>query len=116
MGDESDEQCFFVGDWLIKQGREQEFKTVWEDFVHWTLESKHGEGQINLFQDLAEPRRFYALWKCGPEQTVEKWTRETRYKEFVMRMRAFCENCSPSIAVPVRALRPGAGGTSESTP
>ena len=100
------EQCYFVGDWLIKKGREQEFKTVWTDFVQWTLDRKLGEGEINLYQDLGEPRRFYALWRCGPEHSVEQWTRETRYKEFVMRMRAFCEKCTPTIATSVRSVSP----------
>jgi|GEM_PF-468069 len=101
-----DEQCYFVGDWRIKQGREREFTAAWEDFARWTLDRKLGEGDIQLFQDLAEPRRFYALWRCGAESQVEQWTRETRYKEFIMRMRAFCEDCSPSIAHPVRVVRP----------
>lgn len=98
------EKCYFVGDWRIKEGREQEFKEAWADFAQWTLEQKFADHALELFQDLAEPRRYYALWRCGSERSVEEWTKQTGYKEFVMRMRAFCEHCTPSIAQPVMAV------------
>mgnify|MGYP002410134675 CR=1 FL=1 len=102
---EGGQRCYFVGDWLIKEGREQEFQDVWTDFAQWTLEQKFADRAIELYQDVAEPRRFYALWDCGSDRSIEDWTRQTRYKEFVMRMRAFCERCTPTIAQPVREVR-----------
>jgi hypothetical protein len=104
------EKCYFVGDWRIKEGRELEFKEAWEDFAQWTLEQRFADHPLELFQDLAEPRRFYALWRCGAAHSVEEWTRQTKYKEFVMRMRAFCEQCTPAIAQPVMAVQRQAVG------
>jgi len=74
------------------------------DFAQWTIEQGHADEDIHLFQDLADPLRFYALWRCGTERSVEEWTRQMRYKEFVMRMRAFCAQCTPAIAQPVRSV------------
>lgn len=99
------ERCYFVGDWRIKEGREREFEEAWTDFANWTLEQKFADQPLQLYQDMAEPRRYYALWKCDSGRSIEDWTRQTRYKEFVMRMRAFCEQCTPSIAQPVREVQ-----------
>ena len=74
------ERCYFVGDWRIKEGREREFEEAWTDFANWTLEQKFANQPLQLYQDMAEPRRYYALWKCGSERSIEngRVKRDTR--------------------------------------
>lgn len=66
--------------WRIKEGREREFEEAWTDFANWTLEQKFAEQPLQLYQDMAEPRRYYALWKCGSERSIEngRVKRDTR--------------------------------------
>lgn len=66
--------------WRIKEGREREFEEAWTDFANWTLEQKFADQPLQLYQDMAEPRRYYALWKCGSERSIEngRVKRDTR--------------------------------------
>lgn len=104
--DEGASKRFYVGAWVIKGGRESEFISAWTDLAHWTQEQGKGVGEVRLVQDLEDPRRFYAIWEWGTEDDVSKWRASTRYKEFIMRMRAFCEVCQPTIGRAVVTVSP----------
>jgi heme-degrading monooxygenase HmoA len=84
--------------WLIKPGREAEFVSTWHDFATWTSESGSGALEGILVQDVDEPRRFFCFWPFESEEGIRRWRSDTKFKEFMMRMRAYCESCQPSIS------------------
>lgn len=88
---------FSIGAWTIKPGRENEFISAWNDFAQWTTELTSGASQGTLVQDIDEPRLFYCFWPFDDADAVRDWRSEPKYREFMMRMRAFCESYSPSI-------------------
>jgi heme-degrading monooxygenase HmoA len=89
---------YSIGAWTIKPGRENEFVSTWNDFAQWTTELTAGESMGTLVQDVEEPRLFYCFWPFETEEGIKKWRSEPKFREFMMRMRAFCESWRPSIA------------------
>jgi heme-degrading monooxygenase HmoA len=89
---------YSIGAWTIKPGRENEFVSTWNDFAQWTTELTAGESMGTLVQDVEEPRLFYCFWPFETEERIKKWRSEPKFRELMMRMRAFCESWHPSIA------------------
>ena len=89
---------YSIGAWTIKPGRENEFISAWNGFAQWTTEVTFGASQGTLVQDIDEPRLFYCFWPFNSADDVRDWRSEPKFREFMMRMRAFCESCHPSIA------------------
>lgn len=87
--------AYSVGIWIIKPGREQDFISTWTDLVEWAID--HGMGAIwgTLVQDIDEPRRFISFGPWESMDRIKAWRDDPKYKEFMMRMRAFCETGQP---------------------
>jgi quinol monooxygenase YgiN len=91
-------QDYSIAVWMIKPGREEEFISTWRDFAQWTAERNVGAVSGTLVQDSDEPRRFFCFWPFKDREGISKWRSDPKFREFMMRMRAYCENCQPSIA------------------
>lgn len=83
---------------MIKPGREAEFIATWQDMALWTEDMKVGASEGILIQDVEEPRRFFGFWPFESEVGVQKLRNDPKFKEYMMRMRAYCEDCKPSMA------------------
>jgi hypothetical protein len=70
---------------------------AWNDFARWTTEPGSGASEGVLVQDIDDPRLFYCFWPFVSEDAIQRWRSEVRFKQFMMRMRAYCETCRPSI-------------------
>jgi len=89
---------YSIAVWLIKPGREAEFVSAWHDFAAWTAHAGMGAFEGTLVQDIDEPRRFFCFWPFESDESIRRWRTDPRFREFMMRMRAYCENCQPSIS------------------
>lgn len=87
---------YSIGAWTIKPGREEEFKSAWNDFAQWTAESKTASEGV-LVQDTEDTRLFYCFWPFDSEEAIARWRSDFMFRQHMMRMRAFCESCRPSI-------------------
>lgn len=89
---------YSIGTWLVKPGREAEFIATWQDLALWTEDMNVGADEGTLVQDTAEPRRFFAFWPFESEMGVQRLRGDPKFKEYMMRMRAYCEDSRPSTA------------------
>jgi heme-degrading monooxygenase HmoA len=98
-------KLYSIGSWTIKPGREEEFIAAWKDFACWTAEPGSGASEGVLAQDVDDPRLFYCFWPFSDEDSLRRWRSEVPFKQFMMRMRAYCETCRPSIVRTVGRVR-----------
>jgi len=61
-------QVYTYADWLIHEGREDEFVAAWTELVDWSLEDGSGALRGPLLCDASEPRRFISI---GPWTSAE---------------------------------------------
>jgi heme-degrading monooxygenase HmoA len=87
---------YSIGSWVIKPGREEEFKSAWNDFAMWTAEAKTGASEGVLVQDTDDPRLFYCFWPFESEEAIKRWRSDIMFRQHMMRMRAYCDSCRPS--------------------
>jgi heme-degrading monooxygenase HmoA len=88
---------YSFGAWTIKPGREDEFKTAWNDFAQWTAEARAGAAEGVLVQDIDDPRLFYCFWPFDSQEAIDRWRSDLMFRQHMMRMKAYCENCRPSV-------------------
>ena len=93
----STEKHYSIGAWTIKVGREEEFKSAWKDLAQWTAESGSGASEGVLVQDTEDPRLFYCFWPFDSREAVDRWRSDATFRQYLMRMRAYCESCRPSV-------------------
>jgi heme-degrading monooxygenase HmoA len=89
---------YSIAVWTIKPGREAEFVSAWQDFAAWSSDIGAGALEGTLVQDAEEPRRFFCFWPFDSEEGIRRWRAEPKFREFMMRMRAYCESCQPSVS------------------
>ena len=106
---------YAIAVWMIKPGREEEFLSAWKDFATWTSESGAGALEGTLVQDVQEPRRFFCFWPFVDEPGINKWKGDAKHREFMMRMRAYCESHTPAICRTVGYVE-GAGMPTDWSP
>jgi len=87
---------YSIGSWVVKPGREEEFRSAWNDLALWTAESKIGASEGVLVQDTEDPRLFYCLWLFESEEAIDRWRSDIMFRQHMMRMRAYCDSCRPS--------------------
>jgi heme-degrading monooxygenase HmoA len=54
-------QPYSSGNWLVKEGSEEDFVSRWTAFVQWSLQNAPGLESGILIQDSDNPRRFLSL-------------------------------------------------------
>jgi len=95
---------YSFGAWTIKPGREEEFRSAWKDFAQWTSESRSGAAEGVLVQDTDDPKLFYCFWPFDSRESIERWRADMMFRQHMMRMRAYCESCRPSVATVVEKI------------
>ncbi|MDW5563738.1 MAG: hypothetical protein SA339_10975 [Methanomassiliicoccus sp.] len=88
---------YSIGSWIIKPGREEEFKSAWNDFAQWTAEARTAASEGVLVQDTEDSRLFYCFWPFKSEEAIKQWRSDIMFRQHMMRMRAYCDSCHPSI-------------------
>jgi len=54
-------EIYTGADWLIHEGRQEEFVKAWTDFVEWSLQEDAGAVGGMLLRDGSDPRRFLSI-------------------------------------------------------
>ena len=86
---------YTYADWLIHDGRQDEFVEIWTEFVDWSAgETDAALGGL-LLQDSSDPRRFISIgpWRSAPE--AHEWFRRPDLEERSMRLREVAERFEP---------------------
>jgi len=89
-------ETYTSGLWQVKDGEEDAFVAAWTDFVEWGR-SKPGSSTFRLVRDHDDPSRYmsFAPWETFESQAAWKSTPE--FRERIGRVRAHCEDFTPSV-------------------
>lgn len=85
-------QIYTSGDWLVKEGREEEFIAAWEEMASWTVETIETATWATLLRDDDNPRLFRSFGPWDSRDTVAIWREMDGFKERVARIRDLIES------------------------
>ena len=81
------------GRWKVKEGREDEFVAVWQDFAQ--LGAERGATGIRLLQDLDTPTRFYSFGSWGEQEQIVAFRDDPEFQRHVDGMNEIVESFEP---------------------
>jgi heme-degrading monooxygenase HmoA len=85
-------QLYTSGDWLVQEGREEEFVAAWEELADWTGGNVSGAGWATLLRDRDQPRRFLSFGPWESLEAIEAWRASDGFQERVARIRELVED------------------------
>jgi len=88
-------QLYTSGDWIAKEGLEQDFIEAWEELASWTAGNAPGSGWALLARDVDNPRRFRSFGPWEDAQSIEAWRGSDGFKERVGKLRGLLEGFEP---------------------
>lgn len=86
-------QPFTSGNWVVKEGREDDFVSRWTEFVEWSIDTM-GAGASDppvLIRQEANPRHFLSFGGWRDADTVQKWRSHPEFAERLGRCRELCD-------------------------
>jgi len=91
-----DRQPFASGNWLVTDGKQDEFVARWTEFLGWTRANVPGLEGASLIQDTGDPRHFvsFALWSDAGARGA--WKQMAGFAEHLGACRALCEEMAGS--------------------
>jgi heme-degrading monooxygenase HmoA len=81
-------ETYTSGIWTVKPGHEDEFVSVWTDFVTWAKQQP-GSGAFRLVRDVDNPNRYFSF---APWETFEAQRLWKETEEFAARMKRVREH------------------------
>lgn len=63
-------ESYASGDWMVSEGREDEFVSRWLEFLRWTRENADGFKEATLIRHVSDSRHFisFAQWDSDEAQ------------------------------------------------
>lgn len=87
-------QPFSSGNWIAKDGQEDELVARWTEFVEWTVKEM-GDGATEspiLIRDAANPKHFISFGGWRDSETVKAWREHPEFQERLGRCREVCDD------------------------
>jgi heme-degrading monooxygenase HmoA len=92
----SEAPTFFTSaDWLIREGREDEFVQAWTEFVDWSATDTDAALGGMLLQDSSDPHRFISIGPWSTAEAAYDWFRKPELEERSARLREIAERFEP---------------------
>ena len=85
-------QIYTSGDWLVKEGCEEEFIAAWEEMASWTAKTIETATWANLLRDDENPRLFRSFGPWDSRETVALWREMSGFRERVGSIRELIES------------------------
>ena len=79
------------GEWLVREGSEEEFIEMWTTFVEWSLDNAAGAESFVLVRSTEEPRKFLSLGAWESQQAQERWREMPQMQVVLGQARALCD-------------------------
>jgi quinol monooxygenase YgiN len=86
---------YTYADWLIHEGREDEFVEAWTRFVDWSLEGDSGALGGMLLRDGSEPRRFISIGPWTSAEAAQRFFTDPALQERSAPFRELAERFEP---------------------
>jgi quinol monooxygenase YgiN len=79
------------GTWQVKEGQEENFKSLWKEFAEIGVNDK-GALKGMLLQDHDNPKSFvsFAVWENI--ETIKKWQEDPVMKNYLTKFREVCDS------------------------
>jgi heme-degrading monooxygenase HmoA len=66
-------QSYSSGEWLVREGSEEDFVEQWTTLIEWSLNNAPGAESFVLVRSTDEPRRFLSLKAWENQEAQESW-------------------------------------------
>lgn len=83
-------QDYTSGRWIVKEGKDSEFVSVWEDFAAWAINSR-GTVDAILLRDAHRQESFISMASWRDAASIESAIADPKWQEFVRRLEAMCD-------------------------
>lgn len=80
------------GRWVVKDGREDEFIRLWQEFADWTVAEVEGARWAVLLQDQQNPRLFSSFGPWESSEAIDNWRGSDGFTERVRRIGEMLES------------------------
>jgi heme-degrading monooxygenase HmoA len=87
---------FASGDWVVAQGKEDEFLRRWTEFLEWTKAEAPGLIEAHLLRDDQDPRHFLSLSEWSDEGSRDNWRSHADFRAHLDAARGLCDTFSNS--------------------
>jgi heme-degrading monooxygenase HmoA len=84
-------QSYSSGEWLVREGSEEEFIETWTTFIEWSLDNAPGAESFVLVRSTEEPRKFLSLGAWESQQAQEAWREMPQMQVMLGHCRALCD-------------------------
>lgn len=88
-------ELYTSGDWLVKEGREEEFVAAWGDLAAWTAGTFPAAGWARLLRDRDEPRRFLSFGPWRSLEAIASWRDSEGFADRIGRIRELVDDLHP---------------------
>jgi heme-degrading monooxygenase HmoA len=84
-------RSYSSGEWLVREGGEEEFVERWTTFIEWTLTQAPGAVSFVLVRSSEEPGRFLSLGAWENQEAQEAWLEMPQMQMILGHCRAVCD-------------------------
>lgn len=85
-------QPYTSGNWMVKEGHEDEFVDRWTEFTEWSLANAPGAENFLLIRDAADPKHFISFGAWEDAGTVAAWRDRPEFQQRLAACRALCDD------------------------
>ena len=79
------------GDWVVSEGREDDFVAAWSELIRWSLEAIPGCRWATLIRQDDDPRHFISFGEWDGKEVVATWRQHPEFPEKLGAARSLCE-------------------------
>jgi heme-degrading monooxygenase HmoA len=80
------------GEWRIKEGREQEFISLWQEFASWTTQNFPEAVGARLLQNREDSTLFVSFGQWEGEEAIPTWRGSPEFQQGMAKMSETLEN------------------------
>ena len=85
-------QPFASGNWVVKEGSDDEFVARWITFVSWSKENAPGADSFNLLRDQQDPHRYLSFSGWSDQEAMDAWRSAPEFARLLGACRELCED------------------------
>lgn len=87
---------FASGDWVVAEGKEDEFLQRWTEFLQWTKSEAPGMIEAHLLRDEQNPLHFLSLSEWSDEGSRNTWRAHPDFRSHLEAVRSLCDTFANS--------------------
>jgi heme-degrading monooxygenase HmoA len=89
-------QLYSSGIWKVKNGQEENFKSVWKEFAE-TAFKNQGVLEARLLQEVDNSKNFFSLGLWIDAESTKKWQNSSEFKSYMSKFNELCDSMQIKI-------------------